>query len=156
MSPLTNGEWQQVSLARPIDAIFTARPALRFRVDFACAAGCPGAEVHFDDLVFEQTPTAVTIAAIRAQHTRSGIRLGWRTASEARLLGFNIYREQKGRLVRLNRTMIPSVFGGTVSGCRYSFLDRSAPSGKRMLRYRLQAVTLDGTRSWIGSATVAH
>jgi hypothetical protein len=153
-SPITNGEWQFVTLSRPIEAIYAARPALKFQVEFRCETGCPGAQVHFDDLVFEQTPTAVRIAAIRAQRTRSGVRLRWRTAFETETLGFNVYRKQKGRLVKLNRALIPSAFGGTAAGHAYSWLDREAPNGAA--GYRLQTVSLSGTKSWAGSATAAR
>jgi hypothetical protein len=152
-SPITNGDWQSVTLVRPIEAIYVSRPALKFQVEFRCETDCPGAQVHFDDLVFEQTPTAVRIAAIRIQQTRSGIRLHWRTAVENEIIGFNVYRQQRGTLLKLNRTLIPSVFGGTATGHSYSWLDRSAQKGAA--KYRLQAVDLDGKRSWVGSASVA-
>jgi hypothetical protein len=77
----------------------------------------------------------------------------WRTASEAQTLGFNVYRVRQGKLVKLNRALIPSVFGGTVTGHPYSWLDRRAPRGSTMLAYRLQAVGLDGTRRWVARAS---
>jgi hypothetical protein len=55
--------------------------------------------------------------------------------------------------VKLNPTLISSVFGGTATGHAYSWLDRSAPRGAT--RYRLQAVNLDGSRRWIGVTSVA-
>jgi hypothetical protein len=96
-------------------------------------------------------PTAVTLRAFSASRTRSGTRLHWRTASEARTLGFNLYRDRNGKVVKLNRTLVPSVFGGTTSGHAYSFLDRTARRGATHT-YRLQSVSLGGTRTWIGSA----
>jgi hypothetical protein len=77
--------------------------------------------------------------------------LRWRTGSDLSLLGFNLYRQQNGKLVKLNRTLIPSVFGGTTSGHNYSFLDRSTRRGVKYA-YRLQAVRLDGTQAWLGTA----
>jgi hypothetical protein len=56
--------------------------------------------------------------------------------------------------VKLNRTLIPSVFGGRATGHAYSWLDRSAPRGA--VKYRLQSVSLTGTRSWIGTAEAAR
>ena len=55
--------------------------------------------------------------------------------------------------MKLNRTLIPSVFGGTTSGHTYSWLDRRAPN--RIATYRLQAVSLSGKRSWVGSTVVS-
>ena len=101
-------------------------------------------------------PTAVKLSRLAARTRAGGVAVSWQTASEIELVGFNLYRQQRAKLVKLNRLLIPSVSGGTPHGHAYSFLDRSAPSGKRTLRYKLQAVTLDGTRSWIGSATVVR
>ena len=94
--------------------------------------------------------TAVTLRTAAAARTTQGVVLRWHTASETETLGFNVYRERKGEWVRLNHGLIAAAFGGTARGCRYSWLDRRAPSGR--VKYRLQAVGLDGTRSWIGSA----
>jgi subtilisin-like proprotein convertase family protein len=98
-------------------------------------------------------PTAVQSRSFDAEPSRAGTVLRWRTASESELLGFNLYRTQRGRLVKLNRTLIASVFSGT-TGHSYSWLDRSAASGAA--RYRLQAVSLSGRKSWVGSAAVAR
>lgn len=86
-----------------------------------------------------------------ARAPRSGVLLRWRTASESQTLGFNVYRQRNGKLLKLNRTLIPSVFGGTTTGHAYSWLDRH-PSGAGT-RYRVQAVGLDGNRMWVGSTT---
>jgi hypothetical protein len=94
-------------------------------------------------------PTAVSLVSFSAVRTQRGILVRWRTASQTRTLGFNVYRQRDGRLVKLNRTLIPSVSGGTASGHAYSWLDRTSPKGEA--RYRLQAVNLSGKRSWIGA-----
>jgi hypothetical protein len=96
-------------------------------------------------------PTAVSVSLFTARGSRAGVRLRWRTGAEAERLGFNLYRQQHGKLVKLNRTMIPSVFGDTATGHTYSWLDRSAPS--RAVSYRLQAVSLSGKRNWVGGTT---
>jgi hypothetical protein len=94
-------------------------------------------------------PTAVEFQAASASRTRAGVRLGWRTGSESRLLGFNLYREQKGKRARLNRAVIPSAFAGGSVARSYSWLDRRAP-GHGRLRYWLEAVSVSGARSWHG------
>jgi hypothetical protein len=96
-------------------------------------------------------PTAASLRAFSASRTGSGTQLHWRTASETQTLGFNLYRVQHGKLVKLNRTLIASGFGGTTSGHAYSFLDRSVRPGATYA-YRLQAVSLGGTRAWLGTA----
>jgi hypothetical protein len=91
-------------------------------------------------------PTAVRISSATAVRTRHGVVLRWRTAQETTLLGFNIVREQKGKLLKLNRTLIRSV-GGTARGHAYSWLDRRPPSQR--VSYRIQAVRFDGSHAWI-------
>lgn len=79
------------------------------------------------------------------------------TASAANYVpnpGFNLYRQQTSKLVKLNRALISSAFGGSASGHAYSWLDRNAPKGAA--RYRVQAVSLSGKRSWVGAAVVAR
>ncbi len=99
------------------------------------------------------SPTAVRLNGFRATLRGNRAVLRWRTATEADLLGFNLYRVGAGKLVRLNRTLITGVFGGTAAGHAYSFLDRAGARGA--VRYRLQAVGLDGARTWVGTATTA-
>jgi hypothetical protein len=99
-----------------------------------------------------ECPTAVRISSLAAIRSKRGVLLRWRTASEAGTLGFNVYRERAGSLVRVNATLIPSVFGGSTSGHTYSWLDRTAPGRGGTLKYRLQTVNLDGTRRWAGAA----
>lgn len=113
---------------------------------FACAAGQNGGSCD--------VPTAVAVRTATAARTRAGVFVRWRTASEGQTLGFNVYRSRNGKLVRLNRTLIPSVFGGTTTGQAYSWLDRNAPQAAGSLTYRLQSVSLDGTRRWIGTAAL--
>lgn len=98
-------------------------------------------------------PTAVVLRSASAARTSRGIVVRWRTAVEDHLLGFNLYRVQRGKSVRLNRVLIPGVFAGTTRGHSYSRLDPFAPR-TGPLRYRLQEVRLDGTRSWLDSVMV--
>ena len=95
---------------------------------------------------FSATPTAVALRSFVARRRGSVVLLRWRTGSESDLLGFNVYR---GR-IRLNRALIPS---GSGAGHSYSHLDRAAPRAVP-LGYRLQSVARDGSRSWIGDASV--
>jgi hypothetical protein len=112
---------------------------------FACEAGQTGGSCN--------VPTAVAVRTASAVRTRAGVFVRWRTASESQTLGFNVYRVRQGKLVKLNRALIASVFGGTARGHAYSWLDRTAPRATRTLAYRLQAVGLDGTRRWVGRAS---
>jgi hypothetical protein len=96
------------------------------------------------------TPTSAVLRSLEARTSGGGVLVRWRTATEMGTLGFNVYRGD----VRLNHALIPSVFGGTARGHGYSWLDRTA--GGVAARYRLQAVGIDGSRSWLGSARAAR
>jgi hypothetical protein len=95
------------------------------------------------------SPTAVKVATFRAARTAAGTLLRWTTASETGIAGFNVYRGG----VRVNRALIAA--RGAVSGAGYRLLDRTGRIGATYT-YRLQAVSLSGAKSWMGSAAVAH
>jgi hypothetical protein len=101
-------------------------------------------------------PTAVSLSSLAAIRSKRGVLVRWRTASEAGTLGFNVYRERAGRLLRVNPTLVPSVFGGSTNGHTYSWLDRTAPRRGGTLKYRLESLGLDGTRHWAGAAFAAR
>ena len=94
------------------------------------------------------TTTAATFRSLTASSTSRGVAVAWRTASELDTLGFHVYREVNGKRVRVNSKLIAGKGRGL-----YSFLDRKAPKGKTV-RYWVQAVHLDGSRSWYGPARV--
>lgn len=98
-------------------------------------------------VLVQQVPTAVQLLSLSTRREEAGVLVRWRTASEVKTLGFDVYRSG----LKLNRALIPA--GATTVGHAYSFLDRHAPRGGR-LRYRIKAVGLDGSWSWVGSAQV--
>ena len=152
VTAVNDGEWHDVSALR---ALATSAQSFQIVLQYSCSDSCPNTQVNFDDLVLEKVvPTAVSVSSIRAGRTPGGVVLRWRSASESDLLGFNVYRQSRDKLVKLNRTVIPSVFGGTARGHAYSWLDRGAPAEKAT--YRLQAVSLSGKRKWVGSAVVSR
>ena len=119
------------------------------------ACSYPSAQPNSDpsDCVVHPTgTTAVTLKAFTASATRAGVVLGWRTASEAGTLGFNVYRVKAGKLIKLNRALIASK--AVTRGGVYRFLDRTP--AKAGSGYRLQEVTLSGDRSWVAAASVAR
>lgn len=90
--------------------------------------------------------TSVRLRSFAARPFGAGTLLRWSTASEASVLGFNLYRRAGGRSLRLNRALIPA---RSATGAAYRFLDRAA-RGKAL--YRLQVVELNGSRSWAAQA----
>jgi hypothetical protein len=92
--------------------------------------------------------TAATFASASAKSTKRGVLLRWRTASEADTLGFRIYRRQAGKYLRITRTIVPAQ--GAIAGAGYRYVDRTAPR-RGLLRYRIQMIDRDGSRSWFGA-----
>jgi hypothetical protein len=91
-------------------------------------------------------PTVARVLSLAASHSARGVLLRWRASSEIDTLGFNVYREENGWRVRMNRTLIPV---RATRGHNYSWLDRRPPRGLPF-RYWLQVVSLDGGSSWHG------
>jgi hypothetical protein len=99
-------------------------------------------------------PISLDVSAHSFKGTRVGksVTLRWRTASEADTLGFNVYRKTRGKLVKLNKRVMPAAsLAGSSSTHAYSF--RAKLASKRLAassRYVLAEVHLDGTRTWYG------
>ena len=91
--------------------------------------------------------TRVEIASLSVTRERTSTVVRWRTASELGVADFNVYREQAGRRVRMNRALIPA--RGT-NGHGYVFRDRLRPTGSS--RYWLETVHFDGSRTRHGPA----
>jgi hypothetical protein len=148
-TPITYGAWTQVS-----GTMTPAAPAGTGSAFFSFFASCQCSQqatitAYFDDVGFSGT-SAVTVRSLTASRSPAGVRVRWRTGSEADTLGFHVYRERAGKPVRVDRRLIPA--RGSISGARYSFVDRHAPHAK--LSYQLQAVGTDGSRTWYGRAGV--
>ena len=92
-------------------------------------------------------PSAVQVRSFTARRSTTGVTLRWRTGAQARVLGFNVYREAQGQRQRLNRTLIP------VGAPGHAYARRD-PAGRIGMRYRLQVVHVDGSRAWAGVVRV--
>jgi hypothetical protein len=95
--------------------------------------------------------TAVTLRSFSAVESTGGVLLRWRTASETRTLGFNVYVQAGAKRVRLNQRVIGAK---APLGASYLFVDRAWRGSAKPRRYWLQAVGLDGSRVWQASTLV--
>jgi hypothetical protein len=130
---------------------FNAQSAT-LEIGFGCSQGCDvGGKVNYDDAVMDSSPLAVTLYGFRAARSHGAVVLHWRTGTEVDTLGFNVYRQQGTRRVRLNRRLLPAL--GGLAGSSYSFRDRRAPR-HRAVRYWLQDVSTSGVRTWHGPIRV--
>jgi hypothetical protein len=94
---------------------------------------------------------AARVRAISATAAPNGVRVRWRTASEAGIVGFNVYRSVGLHRTRVNSHLLAA--RGGAGGHAYSYLVRAA---SRAARYWVQAVAADGTRTWFGPARVVR
>src|ERR1039457_5273712 len=100
------------------------------------------------------SPTRVQLETFTATATGGEVTLAWKTGSEVRNLGFNVYREENGQRVQLNPSLIAGsalVFHDSLPqhGAKtYFWLDGSASAGNNL--YWLEDVDLDGTRTLNG------
>ena len=96
----------------------------------------------------------VGYVSFSATRTKHGVLVRWRTASEAGIRGFHIYRAPELRsFVRVTRKLIAGRASPT-RGAFYTFRDRRAPKTGPRYRYLLQEVRRDGKTIWRGLAAV--
>lgn len=89
-------------------------------------------------------PLAVSVLSFSARAVPGRVDLSWRTASETRIAGFNVFRTGPAGTAKVNRSLVEAVgvFGGS-----YRLVDRTVRAGTAYT-YRLQIVYRDGTRGW--------
>jgi subtilisin-like proprotein convertase family protein len=97
------------------------------------------------------TTTAVTVSSMSARTAQRGVLVRWRTGTEVDLLGFQVYRSRDHAWRRVTHSQIRAK--GSVAGASYRYLDRTAKRGVPY-RYRIKAVSRDGTASWFGPVRV--
>ncbi len=67
------------------------------------------------------TPTPVTLSYFKAERLGDQVLFNWSTATETGNVGFDLYAEQAGRLVLLNKELIPSQGTDSMARQDYSF-----------------------------------
>ncbi|MFN2467831.1 MAG: M6 family metalloprotease domain-containing protein [Gaiellaceae bacterium] len=92
-------------------------------------------------------PTAVTLRSFSARRAGPAtVLFSWRTGAEVGLLGFDVYRG------RSRLTKAPVRARNAVGGARYTY--RARVGSRAGATYRLRATRRDGSRVWLGSASV--
>jgi uncharacterized repeat protein (TIGR01451 family) len=97
-------------------------------------------------------PTAIRLRSFAAEASARGPLIRWSTASELGTLGFNLFRQQRGKRIRLNASQIAA--RGGPAGSTYSYRDRGARSALEPLRYWLQAIHVSASPVWYGPVRV--
>ena len=99
-------------------------------------------------------PTPAQVSSFDATSGKGGATLNWKTASETEILGFNIWRYQGAKGVKVNRTLVRAKRSGEPKGASYRYIDQ-VRGAKRGLTYRLQLVDLKGKRTWYAAFAIA-
>ncbi|MBN1570660.1 MAG: hypothetical protein JXA73_22645 [Acidobacteria bacterium] len=108
----------------------------------------------------DATVTQIQLISFTAEYYSGLVQLKWKTGYEVSNLGFRIYREDKGGLVRVT----PSIIAGSAllsskdtalaSGRTYVWQDAAGDMAEP-LRYWLEDIDTNGTRTWHGPVTAA-
>ena len=107
------------------------------------------------EIALPGSPTAAKLSSFTANATDDGqVLIQWRTGAEVDNLGFNIYREQDGRRVRITPQLVAgsALLAGPgaklTSGNSYAWSD-TPPNGKPA-KYLLEDIDLNGKSAWNG------
>ena len=96
--------------------------------------------------------SAVRVQNLTGKKTPAGVRLAWRTGTDAGLAGFDVVRTRGGRPGKVNRSLIYAK-STSATGASYTFVDRGAKA-PHPYSYRLEAVSLTGARSTVAGVFV--
>lgn len=108
-----------------------------------------GVESNQDTTTVRKSPTAVDTSPLTAKiNNAESVILKWRTLSESKILGFNIYRRVgKGAFKQINTDFISAKHPGDPGGFKYRFKDSITKSGK-IYRYKIEIVYSDLHSEW--------
>jgi hypothetical protein len=126
------------------DTLADSLGTYRLLVNISAQTGTGCSFVHVNN-----NPTAITLSGFTAKRYDSGALIEWQTGSETDNLGFNVYREQNGKRVKINSQIIAGsallTGPGTnlAAGGSYSWWDDS-PQGKHAAHYYLEEIKLSG------------
>jgi hypothetical protein len=113
-------------------------------------------------LWFPYTPTAVRLEWFRARQRDDKVQLEWKTGHEVDNLGFHVYREENGQLVRLTPEPVAgsALMAGSrtalTAGHHYHWWDVGlSPQSSSLgtVRYWVKDIDLNGTHTWHGPVT---
>ncbi len=112
------------------------------------------------EIALPGSPTAAKLSSFTANATDDGqVLIQWRTGTEVDNLGFNIYREQDGRRVRITPQLVAgsALLAGPgaklTSGNSYVWSD--TPPNGRPAKYLLEDIDLKGRSAWNGPIATA-
>ncbi|MFY9573095.1 MAG: C25 family cysteine peptidase [Blastocatellia bacterium] len=99
-------------------------------------------------------PTAIEMVGYNASHRGGKVLLKWETGREVNNLGFNIYRQEGERRVRINKSLIAGsglmAKPGTVITAGRSYLWQTSAGKREDSSYWIEEIDLNGTTLWHG------
>ena len=146
----SGASWAPFGIGLPRSAVFDMAIQPTFRILRVATHGRGMWEIALPG-----SPTAAKLSSFTAVPSDDGrVLIQWSTGTEVDNLGFNIYREQDGRRVRINSQVIAgsALLAGPgaklTAGNSYAWSD--VPPGGKPARYLLEDIDLKGKSSWNG------
>lgn len=113
------------------------------------------------EIALPGSPTAAKLSSLTATSSDDGrVLIKWSTGAEVDNLGFNVYREQGGRRVRITPQLVAgsALLAGPqarlTSGNSYVWSDLPPPG--KPVKYLLEDIDLKGKSAWNGPIAVAY
>jgi hypothetical protein len=90
------------------------------------------------------TPTLITLAFFDAKPGNNSVKLVWKTESEVKNGGFNLYRSELRleKYIKINGELITAK-GSSAQGASYVFIDNNVQNGKTYY-YKLEDIDTSG------------
>ncbi|HQU82660.1 MAG TPA: C25 family cysteine peptidase [Pyrinomonadaceae bacterium] len=100
----------------------------------------------------KQIATDIRLSDFQAEKFADAVQIVWSTSFESKIVGFRVWREDKGVSELVNESLIPASLMKTAKGFSelgddYRTFDREGTANSF---YRLEAVKGDGTSQWFG------
>lgn len=103
-------------------------------------------------------PTAAKLDSFTATNYGGEVALEWKTGHEVDNLGFNVYRDERGKRTRVNSQMVAgsALLAGpnTILGAGQSYGWSDRPSQRKDAQYWLEEIDLNGQSTWHGPVSV--
>ena len=145
---LTNNQVVQVTvIPRNVNQVCTGNYQVTF--DYTDSTLCP---THVNN-----NPTEIDLTSFTTTDHNGRALIEWQSGFEADNLGYNVYREEKGKRTRLNPQIVAGSalltgVGTTLAAGRSYYWWDNAPPRKGNTQYWLEEVNLGGQSKWHGPA----
>lgn len=106
----------------------------------------------------KEIATDIRLSDFQAEKFADAVQIVWRTSFESKIVGFRVWREEKGFSELVNENIVPASYlktaqGKAEFGSEYRIFDREGTANSL---YRLEAIKGDSTSQWFGFYSVRN